>query len=166
MKKNTKKVIAIVLLIALIVIGGTYATYKTVSDENKLTVEEKEWITANKNVVQNVYVLNNVDVFGKNGSGLLYDFIKDLETEYELNVNLITYNYGEEVGNKSFQIVYDVPEDDVLFYTEHYVIISKTKTDFTSLSSLANKKIGILSRDEKIINKYLNDVNKVSLVPY
>lgn len=166
MKKNSKKII-IIAIIAILLLGiGGFITYKIVNDENKLTVEEKEWITANKSKVQNVYVLNNIDIFGKNGSGLLYDFINDLESEYNLNVNLITYNYGEEVSNKSFRVVYDLADDDILFYKEHYVVISKNKENLTSLSSLSNKKIGILSQDEKIINKYLTDVNKVSLIPY
>ncbi|MGN1338301.1 MAG: diguanylate cyclase domain-containing protein [Candidatus Coprovivens sp.] len=166
MKNNTKKAILIAITIILVIGLIGFATYKIVNDKNKLTVEEKEWITGNKSKVQNVYVLNNIDIFGKNGSGLLYDFITDLENEYELNINVITYNYGEEVKDKSFKIVYDVPEDDFVIYDEHYVIISKNKDNINSISNLSNKKIGILSQDEKIINKYLSSVNKVSLIPY
>ena len=72
-------------------------TINILNDENKLSVEEKEWITENINVVQNINVPNNLDIFGKNGSGVFFDFIKALEEEYKIDVNEITYNIGEEI---------------------------------------------------------------------
>lgn len=165
MKINKRIVIIIILAILAIAILGII-TYKIVNDENKLTVEEKEWITENVNVVQNINVPNNLDIFGKSGNGVFFDFIKSLETEYNLNVNEITYNLGEEVGSGSFKVVYDLDDSDVTFYTEHYVVISKEKINMSNISQLSNRKIGILTSDEKIISQYLSDVNNTILNTY
>ena len=164
---STKKktIITIVIIIILLAIVGIF-TYKILNDDSKLTVQEKEWLTENVNNIQNVYVLNNVDVYGKNGSGVFYDFIADLSKENNININKITFNDGEEVSTKSFKIVYSLEEDDVLIGKEHYVVISKTKQNYSSLSQLTNKKVGIISQDEKMITKYLNDVSKSIITVY
>lgn len=167
--KNIKinKKILIIIAIAIVALAGLgLITYRIVNDENKLSVEEKEWITENVNVVQNVNIPNNLDVFGKSGSGVFFDFIKSLETEYNLNVNEITYNVGEDIGTGSFKVVYDIDDADVVFYTEHYVVVSKEKINMSNISQLSNKKIGILTADEKNISKYLSDVSNTILNTY
>lgn len=164
-KLNSKIIIIVILAILALAILGLI-TYRILNDENKLTVEEKEWITENVNVVQNLSVPNNLDIFGKSGSGVFFDFIKSLETEYNLNVNEITYNLGEDVKEGSFKVVYDLDDTDVLFYKEHYVVISKEKIEMSNISQLSNRKIGILTSDEKNITKYLNDVNNTILNTY
>ena len=141
-KLNSKIIIIVILAILALAILGLI-TYRILNDENKLTVEEKEWITENVNVVQNLSVPNNLDIFGKSGSGVFFDFIKSLETEYNLNVNEITYNLGEDVKEGSFKVVYDLDDTDVLFYKEHYVVISKEKIEMSNISQLSNRKIGI-----------------------
>ena len=94
-----KKVIIFALIAILAIVGLVIFTINILNDENKLSVEEKEWITENINVVQNINVPNNLDVFGKNGSGVFFDFIHSLETEYGIDVNEVTYNVGEETTN-------------------------------------------------------------------
>ena len=128
MKKNkiNKKVIIITLIVLVIICSIVFGTYMILNDENKLSVEEKEWITENINNVQSINIPNNLDIFGKSGSGVLFDFIKDLENEYDLKVNTITYNIGEDVSSRSFKIVYEPKENNqIVFYKEHYVVISK-----------------------------------------
>ena len=108
MKKFNKKVIFIILIVvAIAAILGTI-TYFILHDDDKLSVEEKEWLAANINNVQNVHVLNNVDVYGKNGSGVFYDFIESFEKEYGIDINIITYNSGESVDARAFKIVNNV----------------------------------------------------------
>lgn len=164
--KLSKKIILIVLITILVIGAIAFGTYQILNDENKLTVEEKEWITENIDVLQTVMVPNNLDIFGKNGSGVFFDFISDLETEYNLKVNKKTYNIGEQVDAGSFKIVEDIEDNHVVFHKEHYVLISKSKVNISSLSQLNGKKIGVLSTDEKTINKYLSDVSNAVLVTY
>ena len=164
--KLSKKIILIVLITILVIGAIAFGTYQILNDENKLTVEEKEWITENIDVLQTIMVPNNLDIFGKNGSGVFFDFISDLETEYKLKVNEKTYNIGEQVDAGSFKIVEDIEDNHVVFHKEHYVLISKSKVNISSLSQLNGKKIGVLSTDEKTINKYLSDVSNAVLVTY
>lgn len=164
--KINKKTL-VITIIALILIGIlTFVTIKIVSDENKLTVEEKEWITENINVVQSVNIPNNLDVFGKNGGGVFFDFVKNFETEYNLTINEITYNLGENIGENSFKVVYDIEQTDVVFFKEHYIVLSKENNIISSLSQLRGKKIGVLSTDEKIISRHLKDVENTIINTY
>ena len=166
MKKPNKKFILIVIgaILALALLG--LITFLILNDENKLSVEEKEWLARNVNSTQNVYVLNNVDVYGKNGSGVLFDFIKDFQTKFGITINIITYNSGEAVSTNSFKVSNDVADNQILINEEHYVIISKERVNMSSLSQLSNKKIGVLASDEKRINNYLNTIKDLSLTPY
>ena len=166
MKKSNKRIIIIIAIVLAVIIVGALIAYFTLHDESKLSVEEKEWITANLNRVHNVNVINNVDVFGKNGSGVFYDFIADFEKEYGLDINLITYNYGEDISDKSFQITYNISDNDTVFYKEHYVIISNSKESLTNIRNINRKKIGILSADTSIINKYLQNNVEAELISY
>lgn len=163
----SKKIVIITIITLLVIAAIAFATYKIVNDENKLTVEEKEWITENIDVLQTVDIPNNLDIFGKNGSGVFFDFISDLETEYNLKVNEKTYTLGDKtIESRAFKVVDDIDENHVVFYKEHYVLISKSKVNISTLSQLNGKKIGVLSADEKTINKYLSDVSNAMLTTY
>ena len=65
MKSFNKKVIIVTFLVIISLAGLGLLTYAILHDQDKLTVEEKEWLTKNQNVVQSIHVVNNIDVFGK-----------------------------------------------------------------------------------------------------
>ncbi len=164
--KSNKKIVLIVLLVILFVASLGIITFNILNDENKLTVEEKEWITQNINQVQNIYVPVNLDIFGKNGTGVFFDYIGYVEEEYGIDINPITYNVGEDVSDRAFMITYDTLDSDVVFYTEHYVVVSKEKQNISSLAQLSNSKLGVLATDEKLVSKYLTDTNNVAVSAY
>ena len=59
MKRKKKKiVISFCIFVVLIAILGGYFLLK---DENRLSSNERLWITENANVVQNIHVLNKSD---------------------------------------------------------------------------------------------------------
>ncbi len=164
--KSNKKIVLIVLIVVIALISLGVITYNILHDESKLTVEEKEWITQNINQVQNVYVPVNLDVFGKNGTGVFFDYITYVEEEYGIDINPITYNIGEDVTDRAFMLTYDLKNTDVIFYTEHYVVVSKEKQNISVLSQLSNSKLGVLSSDENLVAKYLTDTNNVTINSY
>ena len=164
-KINKKTIIITIAVIIVLIILGI-ATYFILNDKNKLSVEEKEWITKNISVIQNISIPNNIDVFGNSGSGVFFDFIADFEEKYKIDINPITYNVGEEIGEGSFKVVYNKNEKDTVFYTEHYVIISKEKQNISSINQLTNKRIGILTADSENILKYLNGSSNIELHNY
>ncbi len=167
MKRLANKKIIISIVAAIIVlIGIGIGTYFILKDEYKLTVEEKEWITKNISTVQNINVPNNIDIFGSAGSGVIYDFLADLENEYGLKINKITYNIGEEVGEGSFKTVYEPAEEDTIFYKGHYVVISKNKKVISSINQLANKQVGILTADANRIKQYMSSISNTLITEF
>lgn len=156
MMKNKKKAIIIssilIFFIALIVI----ITISLLKDENKLTVAEKQWINDNISNVQNVNMINNVDIAGKNGNGIFYDFIKEVKNEYNITVNPITYNKEEEVGPRSFKIVNEVNDNELIFKEEHFVLVGKNSKSYSSLEEI---NVGVIAADETLVNNYINDNN-------
>ena len=92
MKDRKKLIIAIVAAVVVLLLA--FFAYSFFSDKNKLSRSEKKWIADNLNTIQNVNVINNANVFGDNGSGVFYDFIRDFQTEYRLEINPVTYLQG------------------------------------------------------------------------
>lgn len=159
--KNKRNIIILIVSI-LLVIGIAVGLFFLLNDKNKLTVVERNWINNNIGTIQNVNVLNNVNVFGKDGSGVFYDFIKDFESEYELDINPITFNYGNNPSGITFGVNSKVNDTDTLFYTDHYVLVGKNNDIVTSIEDLNGKTIGILSNDLSYVSKYIKKASNVS----
>lgn len=159
MKKKNKIIITIISIIVIIclTIFGIYIYLNT----NKLTVSEKNWIDENssKSTLINVNVLNNSAVFGNNGVGIFYDFLSSFKEYYSLNINNVTYNYGSNVAGVKLGIKFNPNENDVIIYTDHYVLISNNSEIITSPSDIEGKAISILSSDLSYVSKYLSGYN-------
>ena len=160
MKK--KKSIIIIIISILLVIGIAMGLYFILNDKDKLTVSERNWVNESIGTIQNINVVNNVNVFGKDGSGVYYDFIKDFETEYGLNINPITFNEGSNPSGITFGVKQSISENDILFYTDHYVLVSKNNDIISQEENLNGKSIDILSKDLSYVSKYLKKASNVS----
>ncbi len=156
--KNKKGIIITIISIFLILIIGIIL-YRTLTDDNKLSSSEKKWINANLKVVQNINVINDVNIFGKTGTGVFYDFIKDFETEYHLELNPITYNYGETTTGLTLGLKTNLSNNDTVFYRDHYVLVGKENEIVDSYDNFLNKKIGVISSDFSYITSFLNNSN-------
>ena len=66
MKK--KKSIIIIIISILLVIGIAIGLYFILNDKDKLTVSERNWVNESIGTIQNINVVNNVNVFGKDGT--------------------------------------------------------------------------------------------------
>ncbi len=163
MKNKKRNILIIAISVIILIIIGTII-YHALNDASRLTTTEKEWITTNTGTVQSIGIMNNVDVLGKNGQGVFYDFIEDIKNEYNLTINPVTYNIGEEPVNKAFKIKTDIDNNDIVFYEGHYVLIGKNFANINSLKDLSNIKIGILSNDKSRFDEYSQ--NTLQLTPY
>ena len=152
MTNEKKKVLLIVLILVSIFSVVAVGTYLILHDDNKLDVKEKEWIADNTNNVQNVYVVNDIDILAKNGSGVIFDFLDMLKKEYSLDINPITYNSGEQVGDRAFKLTTEVAKNQTEIYKEHYVLISKSLNSIESLKQLNNINVGVVINDEKSVH--------------
>ena len=160
MKK--KKSIIIIIISIILVIGIAVGLYFILNDKDKLTVAERNWVNESIGTIQNINVINNVNVFGKNGSGVYYDFIKDFETEYGLDINPITFNEGSNPSGITFGVKQSISENDILFYTDHYVLVGKNNDIISQEENLNGKSIDILSKDLSYVSKYLKKASNVS----
>lgn len=160
MKK--KKSIIIIIISILLVIGIAIGLYFILNDKDKLTVSERNWVNESIGTIQNINVVNNVNVFGRDGSGVYYDFIKDFETEYGLNINPITFNEESNPSGITFGVKQSISENDILFYTDHYVLVSKNNDIISQEENLNGKSIDILSKDLSYVSKYLKKASNVS----
>ena len=158
MKKSVKRILLIIPVIVFIVVA-TLIIMNVLKDENKLTVKEKEWINNNLSTVQNVNIINNLSVFGANGSGVFYDFINDMSKEYGLKINPVTYNNGESSVSHGFMATNSLDDNSLVIYEDNYVLIKKDYEIITDIASLSSKSIGVLSSDVTYLNSYLKSFN-------
>lgn len=154
--KNKKSVIITIAIIFVVVITGLI-TFNILTDDDKLTSAEKKWINNQLNVVQNVNVVNDVNVFGHTGAGVFYDFLNDIELDYKIQINPVTYNYGEIVSGLTLGVKTTLSESDQVFYDDHYVLVSKSDEVVADYQSYNGKKIGVLSSDIAMITSYVNN---------
>lgn len=164
MKSKKSVIITIIVILAVVIIG--LMIYRILTDENKLTASEKRWINNNISKVQNINVVNNVNLFGNTGAGVFYDFLNDFELEYDLQINPVAFNYGENTKGITLGISKSLSKNDTVFFEDHYVLVGLEKKIITNYSDLAGMNIGVLSDDASYITSYLKNVGKVTLSQY
>ena len=166
MRLGYKRYAVIIISAIVLIIGGVYL-FRFISDKNKLTTQEKRWISDNRSNVINVSVLDDLPVFGKNGTGVFYDFINDFSEEYDLKINPVTYKSGEEpTEGVAFRKTNKYDKNNVTIYRDHYVVISKVNHFINSEAALADKSIGVTANDYELVVKYFSTVDNVNFKKY
>ena len=168
-KKNIKRkriivvssIIIGVLLIGLII----FLVNRNNKNNGVFTVLEQRWIEKNSSQVVDISVLNDVPIFGYEGSGVFFDFMEDFSDETGIKFNMIPYRVESPDGLRDYAFVTSnntrVGENEVLFYTDNYVLVSKDNTSIKNLSNLNNATIGVLDTDLNKIKDYLDDNSSV-----
>ncbi len=164
---NMKKILMIVLpvvIVSIIIFIGVYVKNK--NDENGVfSILEKRWIEKNKSTVVDVSIINDLPLFGTEGDGVFFDFLDDFSKETSLQFNMIPYNmnkstnengYVFQINNKS-----QIDENELLFYTDNYVMISKDSEKVKDYVKLDNVIIGVLEKDLSITKEYLKNNNEI-----
>ena len=141
---------------AILLIISSFIIFQILSDENKLTSEERTWINSNINNVQNIYVAKDENLFSKDGNGVFYDFLEDFETEYGLKINVVTFENSNPEGVNLNNIDLATNDSNV-FYTDHYVLVSKNFEIIKSYDDLKDKTIGVLNKDLDYLKSYLKN---------
>lgn len=165
MMKNKKSVIITIIIILLVVVIGLF-TYRVLTDEARLTSSERRWINNNINTVQNINVVNDVNLFGNTGTGVFYEFLNDFETEYRLQMNPVTFNYGENPSGLTLGITRSLGAEDFVFYTDHYVLVGLEDEVLSGYDDLTGKTIGLTKDDASYVSGYLANVSNVTLTQY
>ena len=157
--KMAKKVrLIFILFVGIIIVAVASLTVVNIlNDENKLTVEENKWINNNLSTVLNVNVINDLDIFGKSGAGVFYDFLNDLGKEYNLKINPITYTSKDENITSGFIATNTKNDKFVEFYADNYVLLKKDYVYYNNIEAIKDIKIGVLKSDADYIKGYFNE---------
>lgn len=150
MKRKKKLIISIISLVVAIIIG-IFVYYNYFYDVNKLNISEKEWINDNKSNIISFNVPSELNVFGKDGKGVFYDYLDELSNKYDINIDkkITPISGGTGIG---FAVTKDITDNDLLFYQDHYVIIGRDYEVVTSITDLNGKTIGGLADGISRIN--------------
>ena len=156
--KMAKKVrLIFISFVGIILIAiASLVVVNILNDENKLTVEENKWLNNNLSTVLNVNVINDLDIFGKSGSGIFYDFLNDLGKEYNLKINPVTYTSKDENITSGFITTNTKNDKFVEFYADNYVLLKKDYVYYNNIEAIKNIKIGVLKNDADYIKGYFN----------
>ena len=153
--KSKKKYFIIGILVLILI--GIWLVRFYFMDQSKLNATEKRYLADNSSIVENIYILNNVSIFGSDGEGVFYDFLDDLYKEYSIKTNPVIVEKGETNNNISFTISNTIGDNDFIFYKGHYVLVGKNNKTFSSLEYLANQKIGVLADNLSHVSNFLEN---------
>ena len=173
-KKKNRRLLAGALIVLLVVVLIVLISFSRSNGENtSLNLSERRWIENNKEDVINVSIANNIPGFSSEGEGVFFDFISKLEESTGLSFNLISYDANSDtVENDLYfeiikgQDVNNLSDDDMVFFRDYYVLVSKDEEKITDPTSIINKRIGVLSSDLADVSYFIPSVNSVSYTSY
>ncbi|MBR3117123.1 MAG: GGDEF domain-containing protein [Bacilli bacterium] len=172
-KKNIskKKLLLIfipIILVFVIVMFGIDINRKN-DREGVFSIGEKRWIESNKSKVVDVAIINDLPIFGSNGEGVFFDFIDDFNKDTDLQFNLIPYKTsGKSESNYTFEITNktDLDDNELLFYTDNYILVSKNNKKVKSINDLNNVTIGSLEQDVNNIKSVIDENSQIIFNSY
>ena len=154
MKKKIGIIISVIVIVSIGV--GCFLFFK---DDNRLTSAEREWLNESTKKVQNIHIVNDENLFGKNGKGLFYRFVDDFEEKYRITLNNITYKSDETVSGALFGVSNVMPEGSLEFYKDHYVYVGKDRKVIRDINDLDLSRMGVLSSNNTYLSKYFKNIN-------
>jgi diguanylate cyclase (GGDEF)-like protein len=168
--KNKKKIILLIIGIAIIVFIGLYVILNY-TEPNILNSQDKKWIADNGGKVIDIDVINDIPVYSNNGSGVIFDFLDYMKEETNLDFNKIPYlKSGTNFNSKyRFEIVdgsNKLTNEQLLIFTDSYVAVGKTERKIKSLEDLSGTKIGVLTSDNNTVSYYLASVPSIAFKNY
>lgn len=166
MRKNNKKkyfLIAGLILILFVLLFGIL--YYVNNSKNNYSFAEKNWINNNVDNIKNVNIQSGLPIFSENGEGVFYDYLREMEKDTGLTFNITVNSNGSSSEVYNLLNKNDITKSDLVFYTDHYVVISKSDKQLVDLSSLKGQLVGVINEDKEYVSKYLSDYN-IDLLDY
>lgn len=151
--KDKKKYFLIGGLITLLVIVVIGILIYVNNSKTNYSFSEKSFINSNVNNVIDVSIEGTLPIFSSNGNGVFYDFLNDMEKDTGLTFNVSINGTGAyNFINKN-----SLGDNDIEFYTDHFVVVSTSDNEITDLSSLKDQAIAVMSEDNQYVTEYLNE---------
>ena len=170
-KKNNKKLFIILAIVLLIVTLTVVFVVRSNTNKRELTLSERRWIEDNKKSMIDIYVMNNLPVFSTEENDIFLSFLTYFEAETGLSLNKVSYSLSSALPSNEyiFRIINEVDDigrNDLLFYQDNYVILSKTNKRIQEISKLQGYKVGVLTSNLSSITEYLSLENNLSFTNY
>ncbi len=169
MKK--KLIIIIPVLIAAIAFVFVYRYYNKEDKTTTLTVTEKRWVQDNSKTAVDFEIINDYPLYGMNGSGVFFDFIKDFEQNIKLEFNKIPYLKDSTPTTSSYRIrILDADENiganDLLIFKDSYIALGKEYQRINHIKDMKNITFGVFKEDSAEISYYLKSGTNLSYKTY
>ncbi len=157
LKKNIL-IFGIVLVLIISIIIGIYIS-NVKNSKGEFSILEKRWLEKNKSTAVDISILNDVPIFGMEGEGVFFDFLSDLKKETELELNMIPYSTTKTSSSESYVFELNdkakLNDNELLFYKDNYILISKDNEKVKDYSLLKDVTVGVLESDLNVIKKNL-----------
>ena len=169
MKK--KLIIIIPILIAAVAFFFVYRYYNKEDKTTTLTVSEKRWVEENKETAYDFEIVNDYPLYGINGEGVIFDFIKDFESKIGIEFNKIPYLKTSSATTDSFRITIlnndeKLTKKDLFLFNDNYVAVGKTYQRINHISDMKNITFGVLKNDTEEVSFYLKSGTNLSYKSY
>ena len=169
MKK--KLIIIVPLIIAVITFIFVYRYYNKEDKTTTLTVQEKRWVENNKEQTFDFEVVNDYPLYGTNGEGVIFDFIKDFEEKIGIEFNKIPYLKTSSPTTEGIKInIYSnntkLNKNDLFLFNDNYVAVGKTYQRINHIQNMKNIIFGVLKEDTDEISFYLKSGTNLSYKSY
>ena len=167
-----KKIIILVpILIAVVTFAIVYRYYNNEDATTSLTIVEKKWVESNKKTAVDFEVVNDYPLYGINGSGVFFDFLKDFEKNVGLEFNKIPYLKESKPTTNSYRIRIldnetELSKKDLLIFVDNYVAIGKEYQRINRISDIKNTIFGVFESDGDELRYYLKSGNNLSFKTY
>lgn len=160
MKKNKKYFLIGGLVLVLIVLILCLLMYLN-SRKNGYSFSEKSFINSNLNNVIDISVEGSLPIFSNSGVGVFYDFVNFMERDTKLTFNVQVNGSGTyKFTNKN-----ELGGNDLLFYTDHFVVVSTLSDEIVDLNTLSGKNVAVMDTDKDYVSKYMSEYN-VNIVSF
>ncbi len=154
MKKKVVIIIVSILVLASILGGVLYFT--SADKVTSLNAIEKKWIDNNKKTLQDISIYTDIPVFSYNSEGMIFDYLNNLEISTGLEFNKVPYKIGDDIKTDyAFKQKDGLDNNDILMYTDNYVLVTKNNKMYNSPTEIKNITVGILNGTLEKVNNYL-----------
>ena len=168
--KSRKKIFIFLISIAIVVFIALFFIYYY-HESSLLDSRDKKWLSENGKKIVNIEVFNDVSIFGMNGNGVVFNYLDYITKETNIQFNKIPYSKEDNPKTNSYRIeikdgINAINSNQLFFYEDTYVAISKKNTRINVISDLENLTIGLLQKDEANISYYLKSVKNIKYNNY
>lgn len=167
-----KKIIIILpIIVAILAFVFVYRYYNKEDKTTTLTVTERKWVEDNKDKTYDFEVVNDYPLYGTNGEGVIFDFIKDFEDKIDLEFNKIPYLKDSVPTTNSIRISIlnnndELTDKDLFLFNDNYVAVGKTYQRINHITDMKNINFGVLESDYEEVSYYLKSGTNLSYKTY